>query len=39
MQFGRVKKAPENYVSKDLFADVAENGMDETRRGFCVKVF
>ena len=28
MQFGRVKKAPENYVSKDLFADVAENGMD-----------
>ncbi len=36
---GRIRRAPENFVSEQLAADVYEHGMDETRRGFLRKSF
>ena len=31
---GQIKQAPENFISQDLIADLNQNGMDDTRRGF-----
>ena len=37
--FGRLRRAPENFVSEQFASDVYEHGMDETRRGFLRKSF
>ena len=39
IQFGRLRRAPENFVSEKLAADIYEHGLDETRRGFLKKSF
>lgn len=31
---GRLRKAPESFVSPDLTNDISRNGLDDTRRGF-----
>ncbi|OWT62145.1 sulfite dehydrogenase [Candidimonas nitroreducens] len=36
---GRLRKAPEGFVSGDLINDINKHGMDETRRGFLRKSF
>lgn len=36
---GRLRKAPENFVSADLAQDIARNGLDDTRRGFLLRSF
>ena len=39
IRFGRLRRAPENFVTQDLADQVYEHGMDETRRGFLRKSF
>jgi len=36
---GRLRKAPENFVSADLAQDIASHGLDDTRRGFLLRSF
>jgi len=31
---GKLKKAPENFLSRDFATELTEKGMDDTRRGF-----
>jgi sulfane dehydrogenase subunit SoxC len=33
-QLGHLKKAPENFLSRDFASELTQHGMDETRRGF-----
>ncbi|MDZ4057547.1 MAG: hypothetical protein U1D69_11420, partial [Polynucleobacter sp.] len=35
----RLRKAPEHFISQDFIADVNQNGLDESRRGFLRKGF
>ncbi|WP_370623786.1 sulfite dehydrogenase [Polynucleobacter sp. MWH-Loch1C5] len=39
IRFGRLRRAPENFVTQDLADQVYQHGMDETRRGFLRKSF
>jgi len=36
---GRLRRAPENFISNDLAVDITAQGMDEARRGFLRKSF
>jgi hypothetical protein len=38
-QIGRLRSAPENFISSELMTDIRQNGLDETRRGFLKKSF
>lgn len=34
LELGKLKKAPENFLSRDFATELTEKGMDDTRRGF-----
>ncbi len=36
---GRLQKAPENFISKELASEIEASGLDSTRRGFLRKSF